>query len=582
MKMLLKMLKETFKISKSFYLFLLISVLLYSVKALILVYTPTILLSLLSSGSSFKEAMYYALGIIIINMVVQMMINFIDNKIATLRLHISLIYDRLMANKVMSLGYEYIEDPDFLDLKERAIFSVKNQGAINNMLYSLVNMIQSAITLITLVSILAQLGFILIMLVLAYLFIYTFLIIITFKMQKKFYLELIPINRRFGYYVSTLLEPKYAKDYRLYNASNLVVGGLVGYQKELAREFTRFFKKMALFQAVTEGSRGLIQASIYFYVAYKLYQKVLKVSEFSLFTSSALNFMTEVSNLISSVTNFLQNYAYVTPYLEILAMKDESDTGDIILDEEIKELEFRNVCFTYPRQDKEVLTNISFKINEGELISLVGLNGAGKSTIIKLICRFYKPTSGTILINGRDLNRYEINSYYKKLSCVFQDFKLFSYSILENVVGAKEHETEAYTLLEEVGLKEKIDKLPKGLDTCLNKQIDEEGTYFSGGEGQKVAIARALYKKTGFIVLDEPTSALDPKSEASIYENFKELTKGKTAIYVSHRMSSSTFCDKILVIENGKVADFAPHKELMKRDCLYKKLFMMQAKNYES
>lgn len=272
----------------------------------------------------------------------------------------------------------------------------------------------------------------------------------------------------------------------------------------------------------------------------------------------------------------------MAPFMQVLSIPDEKRMGKHIeLEKDIEEIEFKDVCFTYPRQQNEVLKNISFKISKGECVSIVGLNGAGKSTLIKLLCRLYKPTSGEICVNGININDYDIDSYNKHISCVFQDFKLFGYSIKENIIPDDGNEDEAIRLINALGMKDKIDSLKDGINTMLNKQLSDDGVELSGGQAQKIAIARALYKGSDIVILDEPTSALDPKSEADIYENFNRLTKDKTALYISHRMSSSTFCDKILVIDGGVITDYDSHANLMKKDCLYKTLFNKQAANYQ-
>lgn len=204
--------------------------------------------------------------------------------------------------------------------------------------------------------------------------------------------------------------------------------------------------------------------------------------------------------------------------------------------------------------------------------------------MIKLICRLYQPTKGKILINGRDIFEYDHKSYMDKIAAVFQDYKLFAFSIDENItckeINADPERTR--TIIKEVGLKEKIDDLPDGLSSLYGKAYDDKGIEMSGGEGQKIAIARALYKDASLIILDEPTSALDPLAEAEIYEHFNSMVGDKTAIYISHRMSSSVFCDRILVIEGGKISAYDTHENLLKnKDSLYAKLFNSQAANYE-
>lgn len=239
------------------------------------------------------------------------------------------------------------------------------------------------------------------------------------------------------------------------------------------------------------------------------------------------------------------------------------------------------MTFSYPKTKKVILNDISFKVNKGEKISVVGLNGAGKTTIVKLLCLLYDVNQGEIIVNGKEIHSYNTVSYMKLISAVFQDYKLFAYSILENIRPGISLE-EAKKLCSEVGIADKIESLPYQYESTMKKGFDEKGIELSGGQQQKIAIARALANEGSLLILDEPTSALDPLAEAEIYENFNELAKNKTAIYISHRMSSSIFCDKILVLDGGVITDFDSHQNLMKKkDSLYYKLFTTQAKNYQ-
>ena len=322
-------------------------------------------------------------------------------------------------------------------------------------------------------------------------------------------------------------------------------------------------------------------ALVYGFVAFRTIKEKLSVSSFSLYISTSLSFSTSFARLIEVGLNLSQSITLLAPFVELIELPETEEEGEIILDG-IREIEFRNVSFSYPRSEQIILDNVSFKIRKGEKISIVGLNGAGKTTMVKLLCRLYKPDSGEILINGIPIHEYDYDSYISEISAVFQDYKLFSYTLKENILNEDGDEEEAYLVACKVGLKEKIDALPDGINSLYSKIYDEKGIELSGGEAQKVAIARALYKNASLVILDEPTSALDPLAEAEIYMHFNELVQEKTAIYISHRMSSSVFCDLIIVIDSGKIAAIAPHAELMKdTEGLYYRLFTTQAKNYQ-
>ena len=304
-----------------------------------------------------------------------------------------------------------------------------------------------------------------------------------------------------------------------------------------------------------------------------------------MYVSAAINFSSMVTAFGQSAVMFMQFLSWLDPYMEFMSLAEETkSTGKIPFEGDVETVEFRNVTFMYPKAEKAVLNNVSFKIKKGEKISIVGLNGAGKSTLVKLICRMYQADSGEILINGRNIYEYEYMSYMNTISAVFQDYRLFNFSIAENISCQAEDcdVAELKRLIHEVGLEEKVKELPLGIESRFGKDYDEDGIEMSGGQAQKIAIARALYKKASMVILDEPASALDPIAEAEIYEKFNSLVEDKTAIYISHRMSSSVFCDKILIIDAGTVADFDTHEHLMqKTESLYYKLFMSQAENYK-
>ena len=244
-------------------------------------------------------------------------------------------------------------------------------------------------------------------------------------------------------------------------------------------------------------------------------------------------------------------------------------------------ISFKNVSFRYPGQNTYALKNISITISENEKLSIVGENGAGKTTFIKLLCRLYDPTEGAIYFNGVNIKEIDYDQYIAMFSAVFQDFKLFALSLAENVIFDNDSEREkALILLQQVGLGDKIASLPKGIDTSISKEFDTNGFEPSGGEAQKIAIARALSKNAKIVILDEPLASLDPKAEQDIYRQFNELVKGKTAVYITHRMSASRFCDKVAVFSRGELAEYGSHDSLMAKNGLYSALYHAQAQYY--
>ena len=272
----------------------------------------------------------------------------------------------------------------------------------------------------------------------------------------------------------------------------------------------------------------------------------------------------------------------VNYYFEIVNKEDEMTYGDKVLDLSGGfEIEFKNVSFKYPGAENYALQNVNLKIKNGEHLAVVGRNGSGKTTFIKLMCRLYDVTDGEILINGANIKEYTKDSIIKLYSVVFQDFKIFSTTLKENVCASGDFdEGRFYACLENADIKERADCLPQKESTYLYKDLDENGVEISGGEAQKIALARALYKDAPIVVLDEPTAALDPIAENEIYTRFNTFVQGKTAIYISHRLSSCAFCDKIAVFNNAKLAETGTHKDLLNAGGKYAELWNAQAKYY--
>lgn len=247
------------------------------------------------------------------------------------------------------------------------------------------------------------------------------------------------------------------------------------------------------------------------------------------------------------------------------------------------EIEFKNICFRYPGAEKDVIHNLNLKIKAGENVALVGVNGAGKTTLVKLLCGFYQPDSGDIFINGKNMKEYSIKAYRKLVGAVFQDMMIMATSVAENIACQRREEIDQERLWNAICLadiEEKIKSLPKQENTSVTNFIDKEGVLFSGGELQRILLARALYKNAPLLLLDEPTSALDPLAETAIYEQYHSLSEGKTTLFISHRLASTKFCDRIIFYEDGRVKEDGTHEELMKRNGAYAKMFAIQSQYY--
>jgi ATP-binding cassette subfamily B protein len=581
-KTLTKFISLTFKLRPVFYLLSLFEALIQTSRLVFGLYATKLIIDSVMA-SQFEQTLWIAGALVLLQLLLNLLSKAFDQLRHTERNELVHRINQLIAESIMKFQYDKLEDPYYLDLRERAKFAYDNQGVAWQLLYLVTRFISIAISL-------ASLGVVLFMfdiwLVVA-LGVVLILNFISFSLSNRTQISLtnqmIPVNRKFGYYLNTLLSPENAKDYRFSNMDELIHEKASAFTYEATGWIKNLFFTQGMFSWVNDVINYLLMGFTYIYIAVKTIAGEVLLSDFIFYTGTVLSVSNELVNLVGAYAELKRNTEWIKPFFELLEVPQENhDDAHKLSLERIETIEFDDVSFKYPKTDTMILNHVSFKINKGEKISVVGLNGAGKTTLVKLLSRLYKPTSGKILINGIDIWEYKHHDYMEKLAAVFQDYKIFAYSITENIAGKLDHEG-AYDAASKVSLSQKIKSLPKGMESTYSKSLYQDGIELSGGEQQKIAIARALYKGSDLIILDEPTAALDPLAEAEIYEHFNELVKDKTAIYISHRMSSSVFCDKILVLNHGVVEDYLPHKQLMKKkESLYYKLFTTQAQNYQS
>lgn len=341
--------------------------------------------------------------------------------------------------------------------------------------------------------------------------------------------------------------------------------------------------KMGLLMSLSAVIRAVFTGCIYVFTCLKALAGAFRVGAVTQYIAAITALgdgfvkILEIPSMLQVNGEYLKKvfvFLDIPNYMKLSGEEPVRDTNDY-------EIEFRNVSFCYPGCDSEALSGINFKIRKGERIALVGLNGSGKTTFIKLLIRLYDPTSGVIFYNGKDIRELSYSEYMQLFSVVFQDFQLFAFPIGQNVAASERYdEDKALYWLRESGMEERLNQFPKGLDTCLFSSMDEEGIELSGGEKQKTAIARALYKDSPIVIMDEPTAALDAIAEAQIYANFNKMVKDRTAVYISHRLSSCRFCEKIVVFEKGKIIEKGNHEELLKRQGVYATMWQAQAQYY--
>lgn len=331
------------------------------------------------------------------------------------------------------------------------------------------------------------------------------------------------------------------------------------------------------------ASSGLFTVFSYLLVVLKTISGAITVGAFTRYVGALNQFGSACASLIEYNAAIRRNAAYMGEFLAFLDVEEKHSHGTIPVekrDDGEYELAFENVSFRYPGSVQYVLKNVNCRLDMKRKMAVVGRNGAGKTTFIKLLCGLYEPTEGRITLNGVDIRKYKPDEYRDLFGVVFQDFRLFSFPVRENVAtGYERNDSRLWKSLRQAGAEELVKNMPEGLETLLYKDTGE-GVEISGGEAQKLAIARALYKDGALVVLDEPTAALDPLAEAEVYARFDEMTEGKTSIYISHRMSSCRFCDDIMVFDDGRIAERGSHETLLAAGGLYSQLWNAQAKYY--
>lgn len=404
------------------------------------------------------------------------------------------------------------------------------------------------------------------------------------EIYKENFLKLAKSNRVFGYVLYELAAFRLGKDIRLYESADMMCKKAEQFSDIQCREWVNTDAKTCKNSWIMDIVNSLRDGFSYFYIGFLALTKKITIGDFSMCVGGSSTFYWSLNRIITGVQDISKRCSYAHKYIEFMNYPAAMEKGDKPVKDGEHVIEFVNVGFKYPRSENYVLKNINIRIASGEHLSIVGMNGAGKTTFIKLLCRLYDVTEGEILIDGVNIKEYSEEEYRRLFAVVFQDFQLFAFSLRENIaLGGEADDDRINEVLKQSGLYEDAQKLEHGLDTTLFKSFDEKGTELSGGQKQKTAISRALYKNAPIVILDEPTAALDPVAEYDIYRQFNTLVGGKTAIYISHRLSSCKFCDKIAVFAEDTIKEYGTHDELADiPGGIYSEMFAAQAQYYVS
>lgn len=488
--------------------------------------------------------------------------------------------------KFINIDYAYMEEPKFLDEIERNMKTLNsNQDGFEGTYHKLFHMLPLILSLGAYLYIIGRFNYLIILAVILGGGVSILVSYLAAKYRYKKKDEESRARRHMRYFYNTCYDFSYGKDIRLYNMENklenkykLKIISLITVIKDIHNHNFLYGLLDLLMLLIQDG------LAYYFIISSYYGSNPISIGDVSLYLATTIALSTSLRQLGTIIGNIREYTMYTADYLTFYDTPFMTQKGNQTKLDDTLEIEFVDVSFKYPNADKYIFENLNFKINKKEKLAIVGTNGAGKTTLIKLITGLFYPTSGKILINGIDIMEFDQNEYRKMFGVVFQDYHIYAASVIENVIGSDNDEKNmelGKKCLKKVGLKEKIESLPNGYNTSLLKIIDEQGVELSGGQSQKIAIARAIYKDANMVILDEPTAALDALAEAKIYQDFDELVHNKTALYVSHRLSSTKFCDHIAMFSNKGLIEYGSHDELMALKREYYEMFTVQGKYYQ-
>lgn len=583
-------LRNIWKWDKAFYLFFIPSIPLAVVLPLAATYFPKILIDSVESQQSIQKV----ISIIGIYFGGLLLIDLFDSLCGS-RLHmrqynISLHYQHAISEKHMRTDYANVDNPEAITKYQHAMNDAcSGQCAPEFIWHTLMGLMISLLGIFTYGSIIALVS----PWILALLFLSAFITYLISRWQTS-YIEKnknnwVNIDRKISYLQSFSQKFDHAKDIRIYGMFDWLSDMLTGFQKERF-VWTKKLSARSLGGACINALLTLIRnGAAYVVLIVMVFNNEIGAGDFVFYFGAITGFsswLNGIGNKVNDIAHKSIKIGYYREYFEIEEKYNHGEGYPLPTEEELPvDIELNNVSFKYPSSDGEkyAVKNVNLRINKGEKLAIVGANGAGKTTLVKLMCGFYYPSEGEIKLNGHTIAEYNIEDYYSLFSAVFQDIYLLPVTIAEFVSSSEKDidRDKVMDVIREAGLADKINSLPNGIDSRLMKGVFDDSIELSGGEKQKLMLARALYKDAHMIILDEPTAALDPIAENELYLKYNELTENKTSVYISHRLASTRFCDRIVYLENGEIVECGSHDELMKLGGKYKYMFDLQSHYYK-
>ncbi len=501
----------------------------------------------------------------------------------------------LFSEKATQLAYESIENPEVTQLRYRVrmesqtgqnlFYLYTHLELLIGQLTKIVASLALTISFFTIDSLSVSIKMLIVLGLLVSLAIQTYATKKTNELNRDFMAASVDMNVISGHFYDYIAQYAAGKDIRLYNMGDFLGNAYMeNDRKYWEGSLINSYKKSAWMLPITVLS-NVFKFGIYGVLIYAALQGGITIGSIAKYVTCLMLLSETLTQAARTLQMAFDNNHYLARYFSYFDIPNNMYQGSLTVekrDDNEYFVEFRNVSFKYPNTDVYALKNVNLKFKVGEKLAIVGMNGSGKTTFIKLLCRLYDPTEGEILLNGVNIQKYDYDEYMSVFSVVFQDFTLFSFKLGEVVASSKQFDpVRVAECLRKANFGDRLITLPEGVDTYLYKAYDQSGIEISGGEAQKIALARALYKDSPFILLDEPTAALDPVSEYEVYSNFNAIAGDKTTVYISHRLASCRFCDQILVFDQGSIVQKGSHEQLLAdRAGKYLELWQAQAQYY--
>lgn len=564
------------------YLYLLFSAISGMVNSFLLILFPKYLLDNLTERKF--AAVFFVIGIFTSMQLVFSILNaWLDRNKAICAERNRLLLKTLLVDKLASLRHEQLEDPEILRQYEFAQKCI-DKGNVESYVQAAFSLGSSVIIISGVMYILKSLPFWVLLLICVVVIVNAVGHIISAKYTYAEMTEETPTERCLYYLRGRLMNKEYAKEIRAFRLENFIADKTRRTIEDFFSISQRYHAKHNRILWWIHVVSGLQTVALYIYNVILFFHHTISVGAFTMNVSALFQFSNSLNTIFTQLISMSEQSVYLRDYREFLFASSSYQGHTEVSPQEKYTIEFVDVSFRYPGQEENVLEHIHLTIHPDEKVSIIGTNGAGKSTFIKLLLGLYRPTSGSILLNGTDIEKLNPDRYLRLFSAVMQDYQLYSFTILDNLIFTENPSpaacADAWECVRQIGLDETIEKLPDGMDTFLTQRYSENGIDLSGGEHQKLAIARALYRNTPIMILDEPTSALSPQSEYEIYRRFSRMSSNKTVLYISHRLSSCTLCDRILVFDRGHIVEDGSHRQLLEQNGQYAKMFHQQASLY--